>query len=92
MFKKINEGRIECDDGIVIRLHRQHVSYIKDDYSIMVYCEYMTDGKLVVYGGDMEYQDPRYNKPIQPDIEMQVLERIRNVLNFLEVEYEIENT
>lgn len=90
IYKKINAGVIECDDGVVIRLHRQHISYIEDGCSIAVEIEYTVDGKMVVYGENMEHQGLSSNEQITFKIKSKVLKRIHNVLNFLEVEYEIE--
>ncbi len=90
MFTMINYGLIKCDNGVEIRIHREHISYIKDGRSIGVGIERLVDHTVVIYINSLAWQNPSIKDTIGPDLKKEVLKTIQEVLSFMNLKYEME--
>lgn len=84
-----DRGEVHCCDGVVLRMHRTHISYMIGPYSIAVEIEDVPGGRLLLYPRSAHVQNPKITDYQGPSME-EMVERIRLVLAYQGVEYEVD--
>ena len=59
MYNVINHGLVECDNGVMIKIGREHITYIKDEFAVGVVIERLADHTLVIYADSLNWRNPR---------------------------------
>lgn len=89
MFRAINYGCIQCDDGVTIRVSRERISYMVGRWGVAVPIERLSDSTVIIYAASTQVQNPDAADYDGPGMKA-VVERICEALEFMGQAYVVE--